>query len=238
MVLQSVSSTKGRRPRIEDFYQNYNFHVFDLSLSSDVSIDSALTTLSPTMGFASVDVPTLTLEHEEIDPMNRPHKYKVVKSGTVDSFTLSRGVKVGDTELYEWAKRAQYGRGGSVRKRLLIVQLHTQFFTDNIISKLGQFARGVSMNFTGQVASRLSELGFGQSLSGGIGALTVGAAVDTATRFTGDHYWANRMWVLEGCIPEEYSPNDTLDASDSEVSIMSLTVAPEQIEEYSFAPSF
>lgn len=229
-------NTKGRRPRIEDFYQNYNFHLFDISTTTGLSINSALTTLSPQFGFSSIDVPPLTLEHEEIDPMNRQHKYKVVKGGVVDTFTMARGVKVGNQDFYEWTKRAQFGRGGSVRKRLLVVQLHTQYFTDNVINKIGQFAKGITANFSGQAGRQLGSLAGGQLGAQAIGATAGQVAASESARQLGNHNWANRMWILDGCIPEEYNPADTLEASDSDVTVMELTVAPEQMEEYDFDP--
>jgi hypothetical protein len=177
------------------------------------------------------------LEHEEIDAMIRQHKYKVVKGGVVGTFTMARGVKVGDQDFYEWTKRAQFGRGGSVRKRLLVIQLHTQFFTDNVIEKIGQFAKGITANFSGQVGRQLGGLAGSQLGAQAIGQGAGQLAGSGAARLAGDHRWANRMWVLDGCIPEEYQPVDTLEASDSDVSVMELTVAPEQMEEYDFDPS-
>lgn len=208
------------RPRIEDFYHNFRFHLIDVTPTSGVTIPNLILALSPQIGFQSVSSPELTLEVKEIKPGNRPHPHKSPKSASYGDIVLSRGVFVGDDEFYKWIRQAQYGRG-QYKRNLLLVQMHSYSRAERPSSRLEQIGAAS--------ASAVASSSFGA-----IGDLISGVAVESGADISNI---ASRVWRLDGCFPKVYKPASDFDASESGISVQELTLDVDFFDEHTFGPS-
>jgi hypothetical protein len=193
------------RTAINDYISASRFALFDVA-----PIDSllALPIFIPVItGFSSISSPEVTLETMEITEGNYPFTRHVVKSASVGSITLTRGVRFFDADFWRWTMAAVKGNTGSTtvgdsagafrvgeiggvsyRRTLLLVH----FFRNFGLGYGGNEAGVPDLNTNVQQPSTsASALGLGSNNLAGIntvgtntavaGAIVGGAAVSTAT---------------------------------------------------------
>ena len=101
----------GARVTFQDFITDNKFALFDVA-----PIDSALALpiFTPVVtGFSAVSSPEMTLETMEITEGNSTFKRQVVKGASVNSLSLSRGVRFYDADFWRWTRAAALGDTGS-----------------------------------------------------------------------------------------------------------------------------
>lgn len=233
-----------------DFYQNYAFHLYDLSGSKGIASAMSMSggggspgsvmALTPQLGFSSIAVPGYDIETEEIKAGNDPYPKTFVRSVSVDTVTLSRGVRMGDLEFYRWAMKAMFGRG-EYRRTLGLVQLHGmingesgwQRFLGATTFALSVFAAAGAVGGEGEVSEGLLR----NALQGGGAGETVAGGAAAAAGAAGVNIPGARAWILYDCVPVRYDPAEAdLSGEDDDITIMELELQPERFFEYSIPP--
>jgi len=184
-------------------------------------LDLPLLALSPQLGFQSITPPTMNVETSQIRPGNSPFPVAVVKEANVSNVTLSRGVLTGDTEFYDWTRRAIYGRG-ALRRTLLLIQTHRMLRgEDGTIARFGDLGAIV-----------------GASLGLGAAGSTIGGAVATGLSLAGEVHldFYARIWTLWDAIPVRYQPASTFDAKDDGITMQELELDVETFSEINPGP--
>lgn len=154
-------------------------------------------------GFRFCSGPEITVDVKEVKEGTYEYKKSVVQGAMAGPITLHQGAQIFNSDFYDWTRSAIKGTQ-SYRRNLMLIQ-----FTD--ISPFGVGAEGVG------------PLG---GLAGGL----VNAVLplnDLIARIPG------RAWMLSGCIPTHYKASSDLDPLSSEISIMELTLQPQDIQEFS-----
>lgn len=207
---------------LSDYLQNFTFWLMDVG---PINARSA-PVLTPLYGFSGISAPTIDAQVQTIRQANSHHGVPVITGGEEGEITLRRGASFGDAEFYRWIlagitgdpsarpSTAIAGIGGGIvyiRRNLLLVH-----FMARVPFVAGQ---GTALNT-------------GQSRIGSQGGLT-GALLESLlpAPFEGGIRIPARAWLLKGCVPTKYKAGSDFDATDSNVSVMELTVAPTKIEE-------
>ena len=210
------------RSRFTDYILSNKFHVFDASPQRG-------SVLSSFLGFSEVEMPNFEIEVKEIVRGNQSSKVSLFKSINYSNASLSRGTTLLGSDFYDWIE--SFKNGAVLPKNLIVVQ-----YTNINGGLLGEVAN---------IALR-SALGAG-GLSNGtdVASVAVGNAVREygsellAKKFGGftpndfKQYIPAKGWMLEKCVPVNYTPAGTLDANASEVSIQRLEIAVENVTEFS-----
>lgn len=242
------------RHALTDFLQNYAFWLIDIGPQDGYGMPLLL----PLLGFSSVSSPALAIEVQEIVEGNALTTRKVVKRGSVENITLSRGVPFFDADFFRWAITALTGDttadkflripgleigGPSYRRNLLLIQYfpHLVFFqSEGNNQDLATFGNTILSLST---AISAAAVGGGLDSSGvrflpATGTLTtMGAALGAAG--IGPFELAQRVpakcWLLKGCIPTRYKTTSDFDALSGAVGLAELELALEFFEEISLA---
>ncbi len=102
------------RLRIEDMLTSHSFWLTTVTPFPSYGF-------IPTLGFSSITAPRVSLEMEEIYDGNALFKKKVVSGNlTADNLTLTRGVKVYDSDFWFWIVNAARGMDSPRRDALLV----------------------------------------------------------------------------------------------------------------------
>lgn len=246
---------------LETYFQDFNFHVIDLTAPANIlggGGQSPFLALSPQVGFKSADIPDTSIETEEVEIGNDPFPHHHPTGASVGSATLERGVLVGDMEFYEWVRRTAYGRG-KIRRTLGVIQVHgmPKQVGAGGASVGGQAIAPMVQRLTAIIAQGAGALAMAQqgvdtqNAAGGRGAAAGAAAQGAATvgGIAGGGGAARagaaalqdisaRAWVLEDCIPVNYSPATSgLDADSEDVTMASIELQPDKVREANFPPN-
>lgn len=93
-----------------DPLRDSNFWLYDVA---PVELAAALPVFTPLMGFSAVSSPEINVETQQINEGNWPYTKTVVKSASVGSMTLSRGVSMVQSDFWRWIQAAIQGSTGS-----------------------------------------------------------------------------------------------------------------------------
>jgi len=206
------------RPLTDNYFQNFRFHVLDVTLSRG-ALDLPLLALSPQLGFQTVSAPTINVEVTQIRPGNSPFPVSVAKEASISNVTLTRGVLTGDQEFYSWIRQAIYGRG-AFRRTLLLVQMHRMLRGDD-----GTLARFGDL---GAIVATSLGLGAAGAIGDGVATVADAAGLDV------DLY--ARIWTLWDAIPVRYQPAGTFDANDEGITLQELELDVEFVSEINPGP--
>lgn len=199
------------RARLEDLMQQYAFWIFDAGVLGG---NILFPVLDPSLAFAAVTAPEISVEAKNIQPGNWQYKHRVVKSADVGSITLSRGTRFYDSDMYNWINAAIRGKD-PVRRNLFMVHFLGLRDGSGAVQTLGGAALGA--------AAGLTTGGLAGAAAGGVGGAIIGHFIDN--RIPG------RAWVLHDCVPIRYKAGSDFDATSGSVSIQELEVQPEYVVE-------
>lgn len=210
------------RPTITDYLQNYSFWLMDVGPLNAHS----LPVLTPLYGFSAITAPTLDAKTKTIAQSNCHHDVTVVTGGEEGPIVLTRGAQLGDAEFFRWVLAAITG-DPSARPATSafgvgapIVHIRRNLFLIHFMGRIPFFASAGTDLTTG--ASRLGS-------AGGVTGAFLESLVPAP--FEGGIKIPARCWHLKGCVPTKYKAASDFNATDSNISLMELTVQPEKIEE-------
>lgn len=108
-----------RTQRVSDLISNYHFHVMDISFSTPVVFNLAF-------GFRFCSAPEMSVDTKEIKQGNFEYPKSFVMGAKTNDISFHRGVRLGDSDFYDWCSSAIRGSGTqkqlAYRKKLLIIQ--------------------------------------------------------------------------------------------------------------------
>lgn len=213
------------RSWLTDPLQNHLFWAFDIPYSEG---KLSVPILTPLFGFSSITAPSISLEMSTFKDGTYIYNRNVVKSANVAPITFQRAATIYESDFYNWIKLAIHGQGGDaasigwdalsnrrVRRDLVIIQFTRVNADSTIVSAIDALS---------SISSSAAEAGI-SNVSGGMGL----GPFAYARRVPG------RAWRLYECLPTKYTAAEQFDAKSAEVSIMSLEVLPEYIEQYQFS---
>jgi hypothetical protein len=188
-----ITNTSGARAALQDFITDNKFALFDIA-----PIDSilALPIFTPLVtGFSAVSSPEMTLETMEIAEGNSTFKRQVVKGASVNSLSLSRGVRFYDADFWRWTRAAALGDTGSTDSN--------DYGGLGNLFKFGEIG-GVTYRRTLLLVQffRNFGLGYGGNKEYVYGGLEVGKTSEdiAAASIVGDAAFATATGVVEGSI--------------------------------------
>lgn len=196
------------RSRATDFLSVSKFHLLDVSFTWPP-------VLIPIFGFKSITLPQMNIELKEIKQGNYEFPMKVVSKASVDNITLDQGVSLFNSDFYDWIKKSAVGQV-SPRNLILIQFTNVNPKLMHVPTKGGGLPKGLAStaNATSNVLSVASNA-------------LAGFGFEDGARLPG------RAWTLQACRPIKYRPGSDFNATSSEISIASLTLAMEEFEEFS-----
>jgi phage tail-like protein len=225
-------TTIGGRSRWTDYLQSHLFWACDVTASS-------VPVMTPLFGFSGITAPKISVDVETFKDGTYNYPRHVVKGASVSPITFTRAASMYDSDFYDWIYYAINGTTesqanisassvlgailgattGPVRRDLLIIHF----------SRINLANNGLE--------STLEEAAFGAligGLSGGIAGGVIGAAVGVGGfgPFQFATWLPARAWILHGCIPVDYASGTDFEANNANISLMTLSVQPEYIEEY------
>jgi len=231
------------RIRVFDHLQAYPFWLVDLSAT--LFTGSAFT---PIFGFQNCTSPEIAVEMAEVREGNWFYPHHHIKSATVSSITLSRGVQFIDSDFYKWFMKALQGQGVVKRDIMLIhyfsispVTLASQIADDGAGVLLGALpAAGAGGAMMAKILKAMPKA----ALPSFLATQVAGAAMATASQFVPGlnspiefaPRFPAKAWKLKKCLPSRWKAGSDFDATSGEVSIAELELAPHRIEELSLAP--
>ena len=135
------------RSSIEEFYQNFRFHLVDITPTTGAGLSLPLLVLSPQIGFKSVSAPSYQVEQKDFRPGNDPFPVSMPLGASPGPITLSRGVYTGDRDFYQWMMQTIAGRG-IWRRDLALIQIHPRFKTEEgSAARIGEIMGYMSVAF-------------------------------------------------------------------------------------------
>jgi phage tail-like protein len=214
-----------------DLLKNHYFWAFDASGIGGTPV------FSPLFGFSSITAPSISLELETFKDGTYIYPRNVAKGATVGAITFQRAATLYDSDFYDWINLAIHGQtsDGStppVRRTIVVIQftrINLASGSDaTAIATAGAFAAllGASLVAGNGINVESAVTGAGVISAGALAGIGVGP-IAYATRLPA------RAWILHGCLPVHYTASGELSANSPDVSIMSLEVQPEYIEELS-----
>lgn len=223
------------RGRLTDFLQTHAFWAFDASAPLVAPV------FTPLFGFSRITAPKIATDVETFKDGTFLYQRSVIKGANVGSVTFERAASWFDSDFYDWMAYAVYGQkidneqnlagnlqGGGlssqgaealapgIRRNLVVIHFSTvnHGVPGSVTTILGAISLATG-NPAGGIPGVVSGLG-------GIGPFEFAARLPA------------RAWLLHNCIPVDYMAGSDFDAASGAVSIMSLEVQPEWIEEFSF----
>jgi phage tail-like protein len=160
--------------------------------------------LVPLFGFRSCSFPQISLTYRQIKEGNYEYpRYATVERAEVTPIVLEQGVSLINSDFWDWVRKAVTS---TVTKRnLLLIQ-----FTN--INPLAEAL------VTG---STLNKVPGASGAGGSLGLFEDGARIP------------GKAWMLYNCRALSYKPGTDLDAMSGEISLATLEIQPEEIEEIS-----
>ena len=210
------------RSRITDFLQQHTFWAFDASAPIVAPV------FTPLFGFARITSPKIDADVETFKDGTFLYQRSVIKGASVQPVGFERGASFFDSDFYDWIAYAIYGQkitnDQNVSGTLAGKGLST--------STVDVLAPGIRRNLVVLHFSTINPgingaINLGPGSSGPPGAVSLGP-FEFAARIPA------RAWLLHNCIPTSYVAGSDFDGSSAGISIMSLEVQPEWIEEFSF----
>ena len=195
-------------PRIEDMLQNYAFWLTDV----EPTLQPPFFAFDLTLGFSAISAPEIRLDTDIIVDGTYSWKRKVVGKASAGSMTLTRGCRWWDSDFWRWIEDAIEGTKAP-RKTLVLYHLLPAPTSRNT----------GFVNAAGNILQDAS----GGNFSVGDDALPLGVHDSRAL--------IARAWVLFDCIPSGLRAGDGFDAMNSNVSIKSLEIEVERIEQLDFS---
>jgi hypothetical protein len=250
----------GGRPAALDPLRDNNFWLFDVA---PIELAPALPLFTPLSGFSAISSPEITVETQDINEGNWPFKKTVVKSASVGSITLSRGVTWYSADFWNWIQTAIQGTTGTgllpvagltYRRSLLLVHFfrNLPFAKVQAVGKVGS-AQAIDNAQNTQTQAALATAGTaGLSIAAGLVAGADTAALGVSTGVASGLQLASlqmfggfvatkqigikvpaRAFLLKNCIPTRYKSGSDFDATSGQISIQEMDIQPELIEEIS-----
>lgn len=210
------------RARLSDFLQSHAFWAFDSSAPLVAPV------FTPFFGFSRITAPKISTDVETFKDGTFLYQRSVVKGANVGSVTFERAASFFDSDFYDWIAYAIYGQKITNEQNLNgalagggLSQQNSDLLAPGIRRNI------VVLHFTTINPGVEGAINIGSSTSGPPGAVSLGP-FSFAARIPA------RAWLLHNCIPVDYMAGSDFDAASAAVSIMSLEVQPEWIEEFSF----
>jgi phage tail-like protein len=228
------------RTQLNDYLLTHQFHLLDV----DFSMAVPPWVLWPAAGFSAITMPELSIETEEIREGTSDFVYKVLKQGTTNTITLSKGASAFNSDFWRWTMACLSGRP-------------TKESFGEFLAELGKSAAflgstgapGKRRNMALMHLSGISPKGVALAAAQGgpldkikaaavAPALGVTAAVDVvknATRGLVDFGISSipaKVFMLFDCLPVRYKPGSDFDAATSAVSVEELEIAYTRFEEF------
>lgn len=205
------------RLAITDYLQNHCFWLMDVSLLEAI----AAPILNPLYGFSSISAPTLDAEVFTIREGNRSFDKHVLKRASFGPITLSRGAHFADSDFYKWVISGctggrSFGSGITFRRDLVLIQ----FFAHNPTFGLDETSHRTVANQAFKKADATGTFSVGK-----IGPFEMAARIPA------------RAYMLRGCIPSAWTAGQGFDAMEGSVTISTLTLTVELVEEISLSGS-
>lgn len=226
------------RSRWQDLLQDHLFWCMDISSVKSVPV------FTPLFGFSAISAPKINVELETFNDGTYNYPRHVVKRATVGEMTFTRAASLYDSDFYDWIYFAINGVTPTQAAGVNLFQAANMTPRRDLL--LFQFARVNLAASSNQSVNAilLAEVSAAILLAGGsitaglaVGATAAGTALAgspiPAGPFTFASWLPARAWVLRGCLPVSYTSASDFNASSGQVSLMSLSVAPEYCEEYS-----
>lgn len=200
------------RARLDDVMQQYPFWLFDAGVLGG---NILFPVLDPSLAFASITAPEISVEVKPIQHGNWEYKAQVVKTASVGPVTLSRGTRFYDSDMFNWINAAIRGKD-PVRRNLFMIHF------------LGlREGTGVVQTAVGAAVGAISTVAAGGGVAGAVAGGAGGAIIGN---FIGNRI-PGRAWVLHDCVPIRYKAGSDFDATSGAVSVQELEVQPEYIQE-------
>ena len=208
----------------------------------DISAVKQIPIFNPLFGFSGISSPKINVELETFVDGTYNYPRHVVKGANVGNITFTRAASLYDSDFYDWIYYAINGVTtnqdagfnlfesfqGTVRRDLLILQFARINLApssgDPKLFALAAIAAGLTTAITAGATTGLAVGAVGVGLSG---VIPVGP-------FTFASWLPARAWKLHNCIPTSYSSSTDFAADSGDISLMSLTLQPELITEFSF----
>lgn len=251
--------TGGRSAALDPLRDN-NFWLFDVA---PIELTPALPLFTPLSGFSAISSPEITVETQDINEGNWPFKKTVVKSASVGSITLSRGVTWYSSDFWNWTQTAIQGTTGTgflplagltYRRTLLLVHFfrNLPYVKVQAVGRVGS-AQAIDNAQNSQTQAAMAVAGtasfaLGAGLVAGSDAAAVGVGTGIAAgaqlgalQLFGGFVATRqigikvpaRAFLLKNCVPTRYKSGSDFDATSGQVSIQELDIQPELIEEIS-----
>ena len=232
------------RSIFSDYLQVFPFWLLDIAPIEGAS----LPIFNPISGFSSITAPGMTLETYEVNEGNGLFHKNVIRKGSIEPMTLTRGVTFWDSDFYRWSVAGLTGDptgfqtrnipllsigGVTPRRNLMLVHFFARY--------PGLIAAGLSAGVMAGGIPSVGALGAGVSigLSAGINVAGAVAASALGTLGIGPFEFAPRIpakaWLLHDCIPTRFKSGSDFDAASGDISIAEIEIQPEMIEEISLA---
>src|SRR3990172_4593992 len=94
------------RSTLLDPLRGNNFWLYDVA---PIDFAPALPLFTPLSGFSAITSPEITVETQQVNEGNWPFTKRVVKSASVGSITLARGVTWFNSDFWRWTMAAVEG---------------------------------------------------------------------------------------------------------------------------------
>jgi phage tail-like protein len=233
-------ATSGGRSRWTDYLQAHLFWACDITASS-------VPVMTPLFGFSGISAPKINVDVETFKDGTFNYPRHVVKGASVGPITFTRAASMYDSDFYDWIYYAINGTTesqanlsassvlgsvlgattGPVRRDLLVIHFaRINLANDGLIGTLEEAAFGALI---GGLSGGIAGAGIGAIAGAGIAIAGIGGFGP----FQFATWLPARAWILHGCIPTDYTSSTDFDANNANVSLMTLSVLPEFIEEFS-----
>lgn len=191
-----------------DFLVDFKFHLFDVSPAIPNLFPFVL---NPSIGFASITAPSLTLEKKRIVAGNAYYPHTTILRAQQNTLVLTRGASLQDGDFWRWYVAALTGDTGSLttmpgkRKTLLLVHFS--------LSQSGSIAK----DFDERQAQK--QAGAGLFAPGSVKTFAFIGRVPS------------RAWLLYDCHPAGYKVASDFNANSNNVSLREMGLDYTEIDE-------
>ena len=227
------------RSRWTDVLQDHLFWAMDISGNKQIPV------FTPLFGFSGMTAPKIHAEIETFKDGTYNYSRHVVKGGSVPPVTFTRAASMYDSDFYDWiyyaingttlAKSAAGRISESIANAIPSTVRRTLLLFHFSRINLASTARsGTAASDQAAINTQAVFAGIALAAGGGItAAAAIGASALGVGPFSFATWMPARAWVLHDCVPVSYSSGSDFNASSGEVSMMTLEVQPEWVEEFS-----
>lgn len=216
------------RPQLTDFLQDHLFWAFDASSPLVAPV------FTPLFGFSRITSPKINVTVESFKDGTYLYPRHVVTGAEVGSITFERAASLIDSDFYDWITYAIYGQKPTGEDALSAAVAGALGNDGTAFLAPGVRRNIVVIHFTrinpgvpGAIQSALSAVGAATGSTAGTNGVVGIGPFEFAARVPA------RAWLLHACIPLSYQAGSDFDARSGQISLMSLEVLPEYIEEFS-----